>query len=259
MSSPEIILRVLRSEIRHAGITYRTLSERVGLSESSVKRIFSDGDMSLSRLALICKAAGLSMEHVLRQAADAAPHADTLTLVQEKALILEPKLLLVAICCIGQWSFEQIIETYELSEAECVTCLVKLDRLGLVELRPLNKYRMRVSRAFRWRPDGPVQHYFRNHVVDDYFSGRFDGAGETLLCVHARLSQPSAIELVHKIQQLSGELARLHESDQRLAAGDRDGYTLVLGLRSWEFNAFTAMRRQAAQAGAQRLPAILPN
>lgn len=245
MSSPETILQVLRAEMRGAGITYRVLAERVGVSESSVKRVFSSGDMSLSRLASICKAAGISMEDVLRQAADAAPHADTLTLAQERALVADSQLLLVGICCVGQWNIAQIIETYQMTEADCVKCLVKLDRLGLIELKPLNRYRMKVSRAFRWLPDGPVQHYFREHIVDDYFGGRFDGSDEALLFVQARLSQPSAVELVQRIQRLAGELARLHERDQRLSANERDGYTLMLGLRSWEFAAFTAMRREA--------------
>lgn len=248
MSSPETVLQVLRAEMRGAGITYRTLAERIGMSESSVKRIFSSGDMSLTRLARICKASGISMENVLRQAADATPHADTLTLAQERALVSDPHLLLVAICCVGQWSVAQIVETYELTEAQCIKCLVRLDRLGLIELKPLNRYRMKVSRAFRWRSDGPVQQYFREFIVGDYFAGRFEDPGETLLCVHARLSQPSAVDLVQKIQQLAGELARLHELDQRLAADARDGYTLILGLRSWEFAAFTSMRREAVAA-----------
>jgi hypothetical protein len=79
--------------------------------------------------------------------------------------------------------------------------------------------------------------------VDDYFSGRFDGPGETLMCLPARLSLPSANELVGKIQQLAGELARLHQHDRKLDAPERDGFTLLLGFRSWEFGAFTALRR----------------
>lgn len=244
MSTPEVLMQVLRSEMRAAGLTYKGLGEKLDLSESSIKRMFSQGDMSLTRMAQICKAVGVAMEDVLRQAADATPHADTLTLEQEKSLVSDPKLLLVAISCLGHWTMEQIVETYDISETECIGYLVKLDRLALIELKPGNRYRMRVSLAFRWLPDGPVQHFFRRAVVDDYFAGRFDGPGEALLCVHARLSDPSAMELVHKIRQLAGELARLHQDDQRLPLKDRDGYTLMLGFRSWEFKQLTAMRRK---------------
>lgn len=243
MSSPEMLLQVLRSQLRAAGMTYKLLAERIAMSESSVKRMFGQQDMTLSRLAQICKAAGIALEDVLRAAADATPHADALTLPQEKSLVAKPHLLLMAICCLGHWSLEQVLETYSLSEPEAILLLSELDRLGLIELKPLNRYSLRVSNAFRWLADGPVQQFFRQHVVSDYFGGNFDGAGEALLFLPARLSQPSARELVAKIQQLAAELARLHQNDRRLAPAERDGFSLLVGFRSWEFAAFTALRR----------------
>jgi DNA-binding Xre family transcriptional regulator len=243
MSSPELLLQVLRTQMRTAGVTYKMLAERIAMSESSVKRMFGQQDMSLSRLAQICKAAGVAFEDVLRGAADATPQADRLTLTQEKSLLANPHMLLMAICCLGHWTLEQVLETYNLTEPESIMLLAELDRLGVIELKPLNRYRLRVSNAFRWLPDGPVQQFFREHAVDDYFSGSFNGAGETLLCLPARLSQPSAQELVARIQQLGAELARLHQGDRRLTPQERDGFTLLVGFRSWEFAAFTALRR----------------
>src|SRR5262249_22037276 len=145
---------------------------------------------------------------------------------------------LMAICCLGHWSLEQVLETYDLSEPQAILLLAELDRLQLIELKPLNRYSLRVSNAFRWLPDGPVQQFFRQHVVSDYFYGSFNGAGETLLFLPARLSQPSAHELVARIQQLAGELARLHQNDRKLAPQERDGFSLLIGFRSWEFAAF---------------------
>ncbi len=243
MSSPDLVLDVLRAQLRAAGITYKTLAERIGVSESSVKRMFGQKDMALSRLAQICQATGIAMEDVLRGALESRPQADALTLPQETSLVANPRLLLVAICCLGHWSLEQIVETYRLSEPECIKLLAELDRLGVIELKPLNRYTLRVSNAFRWLPDGPVQRFFREHVVADYFSGGFDGAGETLLCLPARLSSASAQEIAQKIGQLAGELARLHKNDRRLPQEERDGFTLLVGFRSWELAAFTALRR----------------
>jgi len=248
MSTPQLLLQSLRAEMRRAGLTYRALAERVGMSESSIKRVFSSGDMSLTRLAQFCQAAGVSMHDVMQQALQAAPETDRLTLEQERSLVADPVLLLVAVCCLGQWSFEQIVETYRVEPAPCTAALVRLDRLGLIELKPLNRYRLCVSRAFRWRPDGPVQAYFREHVVGDYFGGRFDGTGETLMAVHARLSGASAQEVSQHVERLAAELSRLHQEDARLPASARDGYTLVVGLRSWELAAFTGLRRETAAA-----------
>lgn len=243
MSSPELVLDVLRAELRTANITYKDLAGRIGVSESSVKRMFGQKDMALSRLAQICQVTGIALEDVLRRAADARPQADALTLPQETSLVANPRLLLMAICCLGHWSVGQVTETYRLTEPECITLLAELDRLGLIELKPLNRYSLRVSNAFRWLPDGPVQRFFREHVVEDYFAGRFDRPGEALMCLPARLSSASAQELASRIEQLAGELARLHRNDRRLPPQERDGYTLLVGFRSWEFAAFTALRR----------------
>lgn len=243
MSSPELVLDVLRAELRTASITYKDLAARIGVSESSVKRMFGQKDMALSRLAQICQVTGIALEDVLRRAADARPQSDALTLPQETSLVANPRLLLMAICCLGHWSMEQVTETYRLTAPECITLLAELDRLGLIELKPLNRYSLRVSNAFRWLPDGPVQRFFREHVVEDYFAGRFDRPGEALMCLPARLSSASAQELASRIEQLAGELARLHRNDRRLAPQERDGYTLLVGFRSWEFAAFTALRR----------------
>ncbi|OYV01061.1 MAG: transcriptional regulator [Burkholderiales bacterium PBB5] len=246
MSSPDDVLRVLRAHLRAAQVTYRQLAERLALSESSIKRAFSQKDMTLSRLAQICQAAGLSMEDVLRDAADQAQHPDMLSLAQEASLVADPRLLLVAICCLGQWSLAQITGTYQLTEAECIGCLARLDRLGLIVLRPDNSYRRQVSLAFRWRADGPAQQFLRQHVVADYFSGGFGDEGEAVLCMPARLSPASAVEMVGKVRQLAADLARLQQRDQRDRLADIDGYTLLLGFRCWEFSAFTALRRAAS-------------
>ena len=176
MSSPDLILDALRARLRAAGITYKLLAERIGVSESSVKRMFGQKDMALSRLAEICQATGIPLEELLRGALDTRPRLDALSLPQERSLVANPRLLLMAICCLGHWNVEQVVDTYKLSEAECITLLAELDRLGLIELKPLNRYQLRVSNAFRWLPDGPVQHFFREHVVEDYFAGRFAGA-----------------------------------------------------------------------------------
>ncbi len=251
MSSPELLLEVLRTELRRVGMTYKQLAQLIDMSESSIKRMFGQKDMTLSRMAQICKVAHISLEDVLRQAADVTPKADSLTLAQERALMDNPKLLLVAISCLGHWTFEQIIETYTLTEAECILCMVELDKHALIELKPMNRYRLRVSPAFSWRADGPVQAFFKEVVVSDYFNGRFDAAGETLMCVPARLSQNSAREIKQKIQQLAAEIARLQHEDRRLPTQDRDGFTLMLGFRSWEFSAFTALRRPTTMANTK--------
>jgi transcriptional regulator with XRE-family HTH domain len=250
MSSTDRLFHVLRADMKAAGLTYRALAERIGMSESSVKRMFSEQDMPLTRLAQVSEAVGTAFEDLLARAARTAPELARLTLDQERALVADPRLLLVAICCLSQWSAEQMLATYTLTPAEAVAALTRLDRLGLIELRPGNRYRLAVGRSFHWRREGPVIAYLRRHVVDEFFDADFDGRGEALVTVHGQLSAAGAAEMAQRVGQLAGAFVQRQREDQRDPGTDCDGYTLIVGLRSFELGAFTAMRRRAGRGSS---------
>jgi hypothetical protein len=175
--------------------------------------------------------------------ADTAPQRRELTLEQERAVVSDRKLLLMAICCLSQWTFEQIVSSYTLTEAECVKYLAQLDRLGIIELRPFNRYRLHVAKTFRWRPDGPVMQYFRKHVVADYYAGGFDGEGEMLMLVHGQIGRSLAALFNERLQRVAQDFAQQHLADQKLPQDQRRPYTLVIGMRSWLFAAFRDLKR----------------
>ena len=86
-------------------------------------------------------------------------------------------------------------------------------------------------------------HYFRDNALLDYFSGGFEGDGEGLLLVHGSISRSLAPSFLERMQRVAQDFAQQHQADQKLAAKDREGYTLLLAMRSWEFEAFTKLRR----------------
>ncbi|MEN9631477.1 MAG: hypothetical protein RJA10_4705 [Pseudomonadota bacterium] len=248
MSSTQDLVTALKAELRASGITYAQLARELKLAESSVKRIFAKGDMPLSRIDEVLAVLKMDFAELAARVVHAQPLVKELTLDQEKAVVAEPKLLLVAISVLSHWTFEQIVSTYTLTEAECVACLVKLDRLGIIDLRPLNRYRLKLDKTFRWRPMGPVMTYFRRHVVDDYFNGGFNGEGETLMLVHGQIGRAQAAMFVERLQRLAQDFAQQHLADQKLPAAQKDGYTMVIGMRSWLFAAFRNLQRKPDRA-----------
>ncbi len=244
MSTTADLVLALKKELKAAHLTYADLAKKLGMAESSVKRMLARGDMPLSRIDAICRALKLDFGELARRVADAQPLLAELTQQQEKAVVADKKLLLVAICVLSQWTLEQIVASYRLSEAEGVKYLAQLDRIGIIELRPLNRYRLKLAKTFRWRPHGPVMDYFREHALLDYYSGGFDGHGEGLLLVHGSVSRSLAPSFMERLQRVAQDFAQQHQADQKLPEKDREGYTLLLAMRSWEFEAFAALRRQ---------------
>jgi len=243
MSTTADLVLALKRELKAARMSYADLAVALGLAESSVKRMLAKGDMPLSRIDAICRALKLDFADLARRVADAQPLLAQLTAEQERAVVADKKLLLVAICVLSQWTLEQIVAAYRLTEAECIGYLAQLDRIGIIELRPLNRYRLKLAKAFRWRPHGPVMDYFRDNALLDYFSGGFDGAGEGLLLVHGSVSRSLAPSFLERMQRVAQDFAQQHLADQKLQDKDREGYTLLLAMRSWEFEVFGALRR----------------
>jgi transcriptional regulator with XRE-family HTH domain len=243
MSTTIDLVQTLKAELKAAGITYAELAKQLGMAESSIKRIFAKGDMPLSRIDEVLRVLKMDFAELARKVADAQPLRHELSEEQEAAVIADRKLLLLAICCLSQWTYEQMVATYSFTDAECVRHLVRLDKLGIIELRPLNRYRLKVAKGFRWRPNGPVMAYFREHVADDYFSGGFDGEGEMLMLVHGQIGRSLASTFVERLQRVGQDFAQQHLADQRLGPDQKRPYTLVVGMRSWLFAAFRDLKR----------------
>ncbi len=124
MSSTADLISVLKAELKAAGMTYAQLATALGLAESSVKRMFAAGDMPLSRIDEICHVLRTDFAELALKVADRQPPRRELTLEQERAVVADRKLLLAAICCLSQWTFDQVLGSYRFEEAELVRYFV---------------------------------------------------------------------------------------------------------------------------------------
>jgi DNA-binding Xre family transcriptional regulator len=247
MADTSLLIDVIKQELRAQDKTYADLAAALEMSESSVKRMFSRKEMPLTRVDDICRLLNTDFAELSRKVAQATPLMSELTYEQELAVSRDAKLLLVAICVLSYWTFEQMVQTYRISEAECTACLLQLDRLGVIELRPLSRYRLKVAKTFKWRSDGPVRQFFLSHIVGEYFGGRFDREGETLMMVHGNINEAVASTFVERLARIGQDFAAQHLADRKIDPRHRDGFTMIVGFRRWEFSAFTGLRRPGSE------------
>lgn len=247
MSQVAAILKTLKRELKAQGITYADVASRLELSESSIKRLFSESKISLGRLDALCQIAGMEISDLVQKMGEKRQRIDMLTEQQEREVAADPRLLLVAICVLNLWTFDEIIRIYELSEHECIQLLAKLDRLKLIELLPLNRFRLTVANDFRWIPNGPIQHFFRKEVQPGFMKSTFSGPGEKLVFRNGMLSRGSNATMMKKMDRLVAQFNELHDEDAGLPLEERFGSSLLVAIRPWEFSYFRALRRDAKE------------
>lgn len=244
MSSTQSLVGLIKAELKAQGLSYAELARELALSESSVKRMLAPGgEMPLSRVDEICRVLKLEFAELAARLSQQGPVLRELSLEQERAVVASPVLLLVAICCLSHWALEDVLARYRIAETEAIAALVQLDRLGVIELRPHNRYKLKVAKTLRWRPHGPVMRFFRERVMADFFAGGFDGEGELLTLVHGEFGAGHARELAERLRRAADDFARQHLLDQKLPLDEKRPYSVVIGLRSWVFEAFRDLER----------------
>jgi transcriptional regulator with XRE-family HTH domain len=237
------IIATLKVTLKQRGWTYADVASQLGLSESCIKRCFAGCDFSLKRLQRICDLIGVDLMTLINQAEEKQRNIDELSEQQEKALAENVKLLLTAFLLLNHFSYKQILEHYTIEAHEGIQLLAKLDHLGIIDLLPENKIRMRLSRNFSWRKNGPIQHFFEEKVQSEFFQSRFDQAGELRIVLNGMLSNHSLKMINQKFHRMALEFENQVKEDRKLDLKDRLSTTAVIAVRPWHLGAFEQFRK----------------
>lgn len=237
------LVDALKREMRARRITYATLAGRLDLSEGAVKRMFALGRMTLERVDEICAVLGIDMSDVLYLHELSEQRLDQLSDAQEKQLVGDPKRLLVAACVLNRWTVEEIKENYDLSSTECIRHLAALDKIRFIELLPNNRYRIKVSDSFRWRPGGPIEQFFERSVAEEFLAGDFKGGGSSRMFLHGFMSERAREEVIREFERLAVVFREQLRRDRTVPAAQRRHVGFLVAFRPWGFSMYDSIRR----------------
>lgn len=243
MARSNQIVDVLKLELRAQGINYRQLADQLELSESTIKQMFSTKNFSLKRLDTICELLGLELTDLVEKFSAAEIKIEQLTVENEQILISDLPLLTVAYCISNRWTVDEILQTYDISEPECIRCLAQLDRMKMIELLPGNKVRLIISNNFKWQVNGPIQKFFRNEVQQDFFNASFNGQNKLYMAKLGDLSDKSISQLIERLENIGDFCDELIKEDKKQPFSQRHGSGMVLAVRKWGFSAFNSLLR----------------
>jgi len=243
MSQIAQISTTLKKLLRQQNVTYKEIAQHLSMSEANIKRIFSTRSFSLDRLEEICNIINISLSDLFLIAEKQQDQLTQLTVEQEKELVSDTKLFLVAVCVRDAWPFKEIIRHYQLTEHECIRLLAKLDKLKMIQLLPNNEYKLLIAQDFRWIPDGPLEQYMASEVISQFMASGFNDEHSFRFYLRGTYS-PSSIEIIQrKLNQLTKEAALLNQEDAKLSLDSRKHIGLLVAMRPWELSRFAQLRK----------------
>ena len=213
------------------------------MSEANVKRMFASGHFRIDRLEAICELMHMDLTELFQLVDASRQRISQLSEEQERELVADVKLLLVAVSVRNRLSYKDIIQNYLITESECIHYLAKLDRLHIIDLLPRNRIKLRIDENFSWRPNGPIECFFEREVQSQFLKSGFNSAGSLRVFIPGLLSERSHDAFSRKLLALGKEFTDLHRQDSELPLGKRRSIGLLLALREWEFAAFRPFSR----------------
>ena len=243
MSQTRPLIDTLKLELRKQRITYKQVSTALELSETSVKRLFSEEAFSIKRLEKVCELLHLDISDLVHLMEKNIDLTTQLNHDQEAELVSDVKLLLVALLLMNKLAFAEIGAIYDISETEGIQLLARLDRMKMIELQPGNRVKLMISQNFKWIPDGPIQQFFESRVQLEFLDSSFTQTGEFRIFVSGMISTTANAELIKKIQHLAQEMNDMNLESESLPLDQRFGTSLMMAIRPWEINVFEELRR----------------
>lgn len=250
MTTSTALVAALKRALKANGLTYKDVATLLELSEASVKRLFSEQSFALPRLETLCRALDITLGDLVRLAETESPVLSELSEAQERELVSDVRLLLVAVLVVNAWTFDEILDRYDFTEPQLIKSLARLDRLGFIELQPKNRIRRKISPNFAWRKHGPIERYFSENVKSEFMQSHFDGPEEALLFQVGMLSSSSNAVLRRRLEQVAREFNELNREDVSTPFEQRNGCSLILAVREWEPSAFGRLRRTNSDLSA---------
>ncbi len=238
MAQSSNLVKTLKKQLKANGKTYADVAEHLQLSEASVKRLFAEESFTLQRMETICQLVDLELSDLVQAMVIGQQNIVQLTQEQEQQIASDHILLLITVCVMNGYTYENLLNNYTLDAPTIIQKLATLDRLKIIELLPGNKVRLLIAPNFSWLPNGPIQRFFQEKIQQDFFDARFDKQSEQLIVINGLLSNANNAEFQKRMRRLAKEFSDISATDKALPFEERHGSTLVLALRSWNFSLF---------------------
>lgn len=136
------MLAELKRIFRSKGITYRWIAQRLGTCEKTVKRYMSGKGLKLDALSDLCHAAGLTILDLAEMVNKRRGNRSYLSEHQENQLDHDLFTGLIFTLLRRGWDPDVLSGALRADPADITASLVKLDRIGVIELHPGNRVKV---------------------------------------------------------------------------------------------------------------------
>jgi transcriptional regulator with XRE-family HTH domain len=165
MIESKVILNILRDHAKVSGLTQAELSAKLGISLPTLKRWFSGKGISLNQVMELMGVIGVDFQDLSELVSSQSKKTFFYTLKQESYFTKNPHYLAYFDHLLTGKTPQLIEKKYKLNRTSTTKYLSKLERLGLIEVYPGDKSKLKVDGEPIWRKNGALSSMFKDNAI----------------------------------------------------------------------------------------------
>ena len=248
------ILDNLKVIISEKKLTISQIARKVGVSETTLKRGLSTGQLSLERLEKICTALEIQLHQVIQQqnASKRDTKGDTQTPLdtgfyefteeQEKFFVKKPSYLTYFYSLHYHNDLDRLKKDFALTDKECDKFLESVAKIELIHLDEDGGIEIPFTGEIVWIEGGLLEQTFFPKAQDEFLNSDFESKNEHFYFQSMELSPKSAQKFFAELQQLIDKYENLSSIESEASVTFPE-FGVLIALRPWTFSIFRRTNR----------------
>lgn len=233
----QAILKVIKRTLKSRKLSYKNIAKEMGVSEISVKRIFSGESVSLKNLLLICDLLNISILEVAAIAKEDNKAEYILNKGQDEFFFENPRLYSIFIDLYRRITSVEVKKHWKLTEDEFFKILRKYEKLGLVELYPDNHFKFNMTGIIRAPANGKLRKIFFEQNLDflDYVQTSPQSSEHIIQTSEILLSNENIKSLTRELEELGQKYrAKAFTDETILPANKKKSIRLLIAMAPYQ-------------------------
>jgi len=164
------IQKTLKTLMKAKKATYESMAKALKTSPATIKRRLNGDDLTLKQVKDLASSLSVSFYEIIELSKVIKREAHLFTPEQEKLLSADFKIKMLFRHILGGVIFSEIKSILKFSEKELRNHARDLEKVGLVQLLPGDRFVLQVHYPFRWQPNGALQKTYGDMVLKNIFN-----------------------------------------------------------------------------------------